>query len=138
MNCILCKVANKEIKSYVVCESGQFVSVLDIHPHAPGHSLVIPKNHIENFVDLPENLHHEFIQVIKETLITLSKALNTTDFTLGINEGPLAGRAIPHLHFHILPRFPNDGGGSIHTVVKNIPEGSLEEIYQKIINVRKS
>jgi len=80
----------------------------------------------------------EFVKVAQDTILLLAKALNTTDFTLGINEGPLAGRAIPHLHLHIMPRFANDGGGSIHTVVKNPPKESLEEIYQKITNARQS
>lgn len=138
MDCIFCKITQKEIKAYIILEKDHFLSVLDIHPHAPGHTLVLPKNHIENFQDLPENLLSDFMQITKETTLLLEKALATSDFTIGINEGPLAGRAIPHLHLHLIPRFPNDGGGSIHTVVKNPPKESLEEIYQKIINARES
>jgi histidine triad (HIT) family protein len=132
MNCIFCKITSKEVDAYVFYESKNFLAVLDIHPHAPGHTLVMPKNHIENFVDLPENLFEEFTKTIKEVILLLRKAFQTNDFTIGINEGPLAGRAIPHLHVHIMPRFPNDQGGSIHSVVKNPPKESLSEIYEKI------
>lgn len=138
MDCIFCKIAKKEINAYIILDSENFLSFLDIHPHAPGHSLVLPKNHIENFQDLPENLMSEFMQITQETALILRKALGTKDFTIGINEGPLAGRAVPHLHLHLMPRFSDDGGGSIHTIVKNPPKESLEEIYQKIINARES
>jgi histidine triad (HIT) family protein len=109
-----------------------FLAFLDIHPHAPAHTLVIPKDHYERFLDLPENLGEEFIKIVKETALLISKALKTKDFTFGINEGPYAGQAVDHLHLHIMPRFKNDGGGSIHSVVFNQPKEPLEEIYQKL------
>ena len=133
-NCLFCKIAIKEVKSYIINESDNFLVFLDIHPHSPGHSLVIPKNHFSNFKELPEEHGQEFIKITKETMIKLSKTLVTDSFTLGINEGSLAGQAILHLHLHIIPRFKDDGGGSIHSVVYNQPQESVEEIYQKIIN----
>jgi len=133
-DCVFCKIAQKEISAYLVNESENFVAFLDIHPHAPGHTLVIPKEHFPNLKELPTEFGQELIKIIKETLQLLVKALKTTDFTLGINEGPLAGQAVLHLHFHLIPRFKNDGGGSIHSVVFNQPQESLEEIYQKIKN----
>lgn len=138
MDCIFCKIINKEIDAYIILETDNFVSLLDIHPCAPGHTLIVPKKHIENFVDLPEDLMSEFMQIAKQTILLLSKALDTNDFTVGINEGPVAGRAIHHLHLHLIPRFSNDGGGSIHSIVKNPPKESIAEIYQKIINARQS
>lgn len=137
-DCLFCKIAEKEIKSLIIKKSDKFLAFLDIHPHAPGHTLVIPKEHFSNLKDFDEKLGNEFIKIIKETMLLLAKTLGTNDFTLGINEGSLAGQAISHLHFHIIPRFKNDGGGSIHSVVYNKPQESLEEIYQKIKNESKS
>lgn len=134
MDCLFCKIARKELKSYLIGESENFISVLDINPHAPGHCLVIPKNHIINFVDLPENLSSELIAFSQRIIKILSVKLKTGDFTIGINEGKLAGRAIDHLHLHIIPRFKNDRGRSIHSVVYNPPKESLENIYKKIKN----
>jgi histidine triad (HIT) family protein len=131
-DCIFCKIAKKEVNAYIVQESENFLVFLDIHPHAPGHTLVIPKDHYERFLDLPENLGEEFIKIVKESSLLISKALKTKDFTFGINEGSYAGQAIGHLHLHIIPRFKNDGGGSIHSVVFNQPKESLEEIYRKL------
>jgi histidine triad (HIT) family protein len=135
-NCLFCKIARKELPAKIVNESDNFIAFLDIHPHAPGHILVIPKKHFANLEEFELDLSYEFIKIIKETMQLLTKALETKDFTLGINEGSLAGQAVLHLHFHILPRFKNDKGGSIHSVVFNQPKESLDEIYQKIQNAR--
>jgi histidine triad (HIT) family protein len=135
-NCLFCKIAQKELPVKIVNESDNFIAFLDIHPHAPGHILVMPKKHFANLEEFELELSYEFIKIIKETMQLLTKALETKDFTLGINEGSLAGQAVLHLHFHILPRFKNDKGGSIHSVVFNQPKESLDEIYQKIQNAR--
>jgi len=136
--CIFCKIIQKEVSAYVVNESENFLSFLDVHPHAPGHTLVVPKFHFQNFKELSEDLGIEFIKIVKETMKLLSQALKTNDFTLGINEGSLAGQAVLHMHLHILPRFKDDKGGSIHSVVFNQPKESLEEIYKKIKNASEN
>jgi len=131
-DCIFCKIAKKEVNVYFVQESKNFLAFLDIHPHTPAHTLIIPKDHYERLLDLPENLGEEFIKIIKDTAILISQALETKDFTFGVNEGSYAGQAVDHMHFHIMPRFKNDRGGSIHSVVFNQPKESLEEIYSRI------
>ncbi|MCS7200630.1 MAG: HIT family protein [Patescibacteria group bacterium] len=133
-DCIFCKIVNREVPAFLINESENFLSFLDIYPHAPGHSLVIPKVHYQNFQHLPKELGEEFILVVQETMSILAKALKVDSFTLGINEGKLAGQVIPHFHFHLIPRFVNDGGGSIHAVVFNTQGTSVEEIYQRIKN----
>lgn len=134
MDCIFCKIANKNLPAFIIEENEDFICFLDIKPHAPGHSLVIPKKHIPNFVDLPEASAERLISILKKTILRISEKLKTKDFTIGINEGKLAGRLIDHLHFHIIPRFINDKGGSIHSVVYNPPSQSVEEIYQLLKN----
>jgi len=130
MNCIFCKIAKKEMESYIIDETEIFIAILDINPHAPMHSMVIPKEHIENFVDLPEKYGEELIKFMKSLMKKISEKLNTKDFTIGINEGKNAGRAVDHLHIHIIPRFKNDKGGSLHSVVYNPPQEPLEKIYK--------
>jgi len=134
MECIFCKIGKKELESYVILESENFMAFLDIKPHAPGHTLVIPKFHVENFDELDEKYGIELIKFLKDVIKLLKEKLNTKDFNVGINEGKLAGRAIDHLHIHILPRFEKDKGGSIHSIVYNPPKESLEEIYKKLKN----
>ncbi len=133
MSCIFCKIANKEIPSYVIGENEDAVAILDIHPLAPGHTMVLPKTHAENILDLPDEKIRPVFQMTKETAQILKKALSPDGFTLGINHGTNAGQAVPHLHIHIIPRYKGDGGGNIHSIVKNQPKESVEEIKQKIL-----
>ena len=130
--CLFCKIGKKDIEAKMIAESENFFCFLDIHPLVPGHTVVVPKEHIENFAELPLDLSRELIDVMQQSMHKLSRALETKDFTLGVNEGPLAGRVVHHLHVHIMPRFEKDNGGSIHSVVLYENGESLDSIYNKI------
>jgi histidine triad (HIT) family protein len=132
MGCLFCKIGFKEISSKVIEETENFLGFLDINPCSIGHTVIIPKNHYENFLEMPKNLGEEFIEICQKIIKKLSRGLKTDHFTIGINEGKLAGRAIDHLHVHIIPRFENDSGGSIHSVVRNKPKETIDEIAQLI------
>jgi len=132
MDCIFCKIINKEIDSKIIYEDSQNLAFLDIHPHAPGHTVIIPKKHAKTILELDASEIKDLFMALKNTLEIIQKALNPDGFTIGINHGESAGQAIPHLHIHLIPRFKNDGGGSIHSVVLNKPKESIEEIYNKI------
>ncbi|MDP2704736.1 MAG: HIT family protein [bacterium] len=133
-DCLFCKIANGEIPADIVDESEDAVAILDIHPKAPGHIMVIPKIHAETILDLPDEKVGGVFLAVKRATEKLVKALSPDGFTLGVNHGKNAGQAIDHLHIHIIPRFKGDGGGSIHTIVDNPPEESLENIKQQILN----
>ncbi|HUY69538.1 MAG TPA: HIT family protein [Candidatus Tyrphobacter sp.] len=134
MDCLFCKLANKELKAEIIYEDEAAVAFLDIHPIAPGHTLVLPKIHAENILDLPDEAVKPLFLALKKTTELLQKSLKPEGFTIGINHGKISGQAIDHLHIHVIPRFKNDGGRSLHFLVQNIPSESLQEIKSKIIN----
>ena len=138
MDCLFCKIANKEIPALIVYEDDAALGILDAHPRAPGHTMVIPKIHAENILDLPEESVGPLFRAVKETTALLRRALAPDGFTLGINHGKVSGQSIDHLHVHILPRWSTDGGGSIHGVVSNPPQETLEEIRDRIVKVRSN
>lgn len=136
MNCLFCSIANKERAAEIVYEDDHTVGILDIFPRTPGHVMIIPKVHAETILDLPaEELEPVFAAVRKMTAI-LQEAMTPDGFTIGINHGKVAGQAIDHLHIHIMPRWHNDGGGSLHSVVGNPPKESLESIKEKILSAQ--
>jgi histidine triad (HIT) family protein len=132
MDCLFCKIIKKEIPADVVYEDAETLAVLDIHPRAPGHTMILPKIHAENILDLPENKIAPVFLTVKKITAILQKVLKPKGFTIGINHGRVSGQAIDHLHIHVIPRFDGDGGGSIHSVVNNPPKESLKEITEKI------
>ncbi len=132
-NCLFCKIVAKSIPAAVIYEDEFVLAFLDINPMTLGHTLVIPKIHAENILDLPDDQIDPFFQAVKKIVALLQERLELRGFTIGINHGKMSGQAIDHLHVHIVPRYEGDGGGSLHSVVKNPPQESLEEIQAKII-----
>lgn len=132
MECFFCKIAKHEIPAEIIYEDDTAICVLDIHPHAPGHSMVIPRAHVETILELDNIEGGQVFLAVKKVVQLLKNKLAPDGFTIGINHGESAGQAVPHLHIHIIPRYKNDGGTSIHGVVMNPGKESIEEIKMKI------
>jgi diadenosine tetraphosphate (Ap4A) HIT family hydrolase len=88
----------------VIAETPLMRAVLDAHPVTEGHALVYPKRHVAWFSDLNPAELVDLGQVIWRAQL----AANVVDFTIGINDGELAGRTVPHLHVHVIPRRAGD------------------------------
>jgi len=134
-DCLFCKIGAKEIQSSIIYEDNNVLAFLDIQPLAPGHTVVIPKKHARNIVELDDILIGPLFSAVKKVTGALQKALSPDGFTIGINQGKVSGQAIDHLHIHIIPRFKGDGGKSLHAVVSNPPKESLTEIQDKISKI---
>lgn len=135
MDCLFCKIAKGEIKSEKIFETEDVFVFLDIHPVSLGHSVIIPKKHAENILDLAEEKIGPLFQAVKKTTFYLSQALRPEGFTIGINHGKVTGQAIDHLHIHVMPRWGTDGGHSLHSVVQNSPQEPIAETAKKIREV---
>ena len=132
MDCLFCKIINKEISAHTIYEDGEVIAVLDIHPRAPGHVMVLPKTHSENILDLPDKKIGPLFEAVKKIAKRLKDVLKCDGLTIGINQGRASGQMIDHLHIHLIPRWQNDGGSSIHSVVNNPPKEGLEDIRKKL------
>ena len=132
MECIFCGIARKEIPAEIVREDERTVAFLDIHPRAPGHTVVVPRQHSPTLLELPDGEIGLLFSAVKYATRLLANALHPSGFTIGINHGSVSGQTVDHLHVHILPRFLGDGGGSIHSVVTNPPQESLAAVAAKI------
>lgn len=131
MDCLFCDIASKKIPAYIVYEDDETLGFLDIKPLAPGHTVIIPKTHAESISSLDDKLINPVFGAVKKMTVTLKKVFGPEGFTIGINQGKTAG--VDHLHVHIIPRWEDDGGGSIHSVVLNPPKESLESIRERIL-----
>ena len=134
MDCLFCKIGKKEISAEFVYEDEHAFGILDINPIAPGHSMIIPKVHSENLLDLPDVEIAGVFSAAKKMTKILKDVFSPAGFTIGINHGKVSGQVIDHLHIHIIPRFDGDGGKSVHSVVNNSPKESVAEIANRIRN----
>lgn len=107
--CIFCKIAKGEIPSFKVGESEKALAFLDVNPGVKGHTLVIPKNHAESIFDVSENDLKEVSALIKKVAERMEKNLKADGVNVLNASGKAAQQSVFHLHFHVIPRFENDG-----------------------------
>ncbi len=126
--CIFCKIIREEIPCHKIYEDKDSLAFLDIKPHALGHTVVIPKNHVETVFELSEWEAQELMIDVITVMNRIKTVLAPDGFNVGWNHHPAGGQVVPHLHFHIFPRYEGDGGGSMHSIIKSPGEKSVTEI----------
>ncbi len=131
-NCIFCRIAVGEAHAEKIDETKTVIAFLDINPRSRGHSLVIPKKHVQVIADLEDELLVDVMLMVKRVVKILKNTLNSEAFTIGINDGEEAGQEIPHLHINIIPRSKNDGGKPVQHVIDNPPQEAISDIAQMI------
>jgi len=106
----------------VIAETPLMRAVLDAHPVTQGHALIIPKRHVESLVSLT------IVQLIdlRILLAAVMEGSDAEDFTIGINDGEHAGRTVPHLHVHVIPRrtgdVPDPRGGVRRLLIPDVAD----------------
>jgi histidine triad (HIT) family protein len=108
-NCVFCKIVKGEIPATKLYEDELTLSFLDINPASKGHSLVIPKKHYPTMLDIPEMELAELIKAVQKIGAAAMKATKADGFNIIQNNKEAAGQVVQHLHFHVVPRFKNDG-----------------------------
>jgi len=108
-DCIFCRIAAGEAPAARVLETPTVLAFLDIAPVHYGHTLVIPKSHYQNLLELPDALWTEMGQVCRRVAQALRATLHAQGFNLGMNNFEAAGQVVFHAHLHVIPRYHTDG-----------------------------
>ena len=108
-NCIFCKIIKGDIPADKVWDSDDIFAFLDINPVNLGHVLVIPKKHFASLETTPDEIACEMMKAAKKIGLVMNDAIGADGFNLGLNNGKVAGQAVEHVHFHVMPRFVGDG-----------------------------
>ncbi|ELZ95059.1 histidine triad (HIT) hydrolase [Haloferax mucosum ATCC BAA-1512] len=127
-DCIFCGIAARDIHGRIVHETEHSLAFLDVNPLAPGHTLVVPKDHYARLDDLPDELSADLFRTVDELVPRVEDAVDADATNVGINNGPAAGQEVEHVHVHIVPRFEDDGGNPIHAVAGERPDLSDDEM----------
>jgi histidine triad (HIT) family protein len=98
-DCIFCKIAKGEIKSKFLYEDDDVMAFRDIHPVKPIHFLIVPKQHIEDFLALEDPMLKEKLLTVVQTLAE-SADLDDKGYRVSINGG--GAQDIDHLHIHLM------------------------------------
>lgn len=136
-DCVFCKIVKGEIPCTKIYEDSKTIVFLDISPATPkgGHTLVIPKKHYELITDLKDSdliALTKTIKKVSEALLQYGEGLNIIQ-----NNKKVAGQFVPHLHFHLIPRFENDGFILDRWSANKYKEKEIDKIADKIKSLLK-
>lgn len=134
--CLFCQIVAEEIPARIVYEDDETLAFLDANPLAHGHTLVIPKSHEQRIADLGAAEAEAVIRTIHHLTPRIEAAVGADAANIGFNDGEVAGQVIPHVHGHIIPRFPDDGGRNIHAVAARQLDLSDEELDEVAEDIR--
>ncbi|MCK4429323.1 MAG: HIT family protein [Candidatus Aenigmarchaeota archaeon] len=138
-DCLFCKIASGEIPSLKVYETELFLAFLDINPCSKGHTVIIPKKHYQKLEEVPVEEAKEMFSFIYKLVKVVPGVVGTTDCNIGVNNGKFAGQEVPHLHFHIIPRFEGDKGIPIQGLVRvEVNKEELPVLAQKILTAMQN
>ncbi len=104
-DCVFCKIVAGHIPSFKLFEDDDVFAFLDIAPFEKGHALLIPKHHAVYLTDLPEPVLARLMPAAKRVAGLLLARLPCDGFNILQNNGPCATQVVPHVHFHIVPRW---------------------------------
>ncbi len=135
-DCIFCRIIDGEIPARVVYTDDNVHTFLDANPLTRGHTLVVPKTHHERVTDMPPTDRNAVFETLGRLAPIVDAAVEADAVTIGINDGEAAGQEIPHVHGHIVPRYDDDQGGAIHSIVRTLPDLSDEELDTIADNIR--
>ena len=108
-DCIFCKVVSGELPSTKVYEDERCLAFLDIRPVTKGHTLVVPKQHTVDIASADAEVMADVARVLPKIARAVVAGVGAQGFNCSTNNGAVAGQIIFHLHFHIIPRFSDDG-----------------------------
>lgn len=103
-DCVFCNLSDKEI----VDRCDLTLTIRDSYPVSNGHTLVIPKRHVQSIFEVTAEEIAALIQALKIARDALGDEHSPDGFNIGVNDGESAGQTVPHLHIHLIPRYKDD------------------------------
>ena len=128
--CIFCKIVANEIPSKRIYEDESVLGMLDISQTTKGHSLVLPKKHYDNILEMPKEELDHMINVVQDLSKQLINKLDAKGINVLTNINEAAGQSVLHAHIHLIPRYNENDTVKIQYTQN---EFDLDEI-QKTIN----
>ncbi len=109
MDCLFCAIVAGDIGSRQVYADDTAIAFLDISPWHRGHTLVIPRRHVEDLRSQPGTLI-EIAPAIETTATLLTERLGADGLNVLSSAGSVAGQEVFHLHVHLIPRYADSAG----------------------------
>lgn len=109
VNCVFCSIVAGQIHAWKVLETETTLAFLDAHPVGLYHTLIIPKAHYSDIFTVPPEVLADTMETVRKVSLLYHEKLGLENLHIINNSGRFALQSVFHLHFHILPRYPDDG-----------------------------
>ena len=136
--CPFCSIASGEAPASIVYEDATVLAFMDLNPANVGHILVVPKEHLENIYEAPEDVLADLFSVVKRVSAAVKKTVGAEGISILQLNGRAAGQSVMHFHVHVIPRFRGDpistaiGAMIEHQGFEKPERRDLDEIAKKI------
>ena len=108
-HCIFCDIIHGAAEVSICYEDATALAFMDIQPVNNGHTLVVPREHFESFVDLPSDIAAHLFEVAMQIAPVIRKVSGAEGMNLVVSSGEAAGQDVYHFHVHLIPRRAGDG-----------------------------
>jgi len=105
--CLFCRIVSGELPATVVYEDENAVAFLDHRPLFPGHTLLVPRQHVETLGELPVKLVAPYFEAAQLLSLAVESAMDAEGTFVAMNNR--VSQSVPHLHVHVVPRRRKDG-----------------------------
>ena len=131
-DCIFCKIIAGEIPSSKVYEDNQIVAFLDISQVTPGHTLVVPKQHFRNLLEMDADNTSQLFARVPDIARKVMKATGAKGMNILNNNEEIAGQTVFHTHVHLAPRYDETDGLQISFEAHEPDFLALAQLAEKI------
>jgi histidine triad (HIT) family protein len=107
-HCSFCRIVARDAPSEIVYEDDHALAFMDAHPMTAGHTLVIPKLHVRDLFDLPDDVAGHLLRAARIVGKQVTEGMGASGLNLLNNNGAAADQSQFHLHFHLIPRYGRD------------------------------
>jgi histidine triad (HIT) family protein len=130
-DCLFCRIVSGELAATIVYDDDKSVAFLDHRPLFPGHTLLVPREHVETLGELPTKLVRPYFEAAQLLSRAVESAMEAEGTFVAMNNR--VSQSVPHLHVHIVPRRKKDGlKGFFWPRTKYKADEEMEEVKKKI------
>jgi histidine triad (HIT) family protein len=134
--CLFCRIVSGELPATIVYEDDNSVAFLDHRPLFHGHSLLVPREHVETLGELSTKIVGPYFEAAQLLSRAVESAMEAEGTFVAMNNR--VSQSVPHLHVHVVPRRKKDGlKGFFWPRTKYKGDGEMEEVKKKISTALK-
>jgi len=115
--CVFCEISSGSAPASFIYRDPKVMAFMDARPISPGHTLVAPREHWPSILELPPALNLEVFALVRDIARAINEAFQPQGLNILQNNGRAALQSVPHLHVHLIPRYPGDDLSQILSVL---------------------